>query len=231
MEKIKDLLKQLGASEELTESILNELQSFQVRTKKQLDEEFHARLEKAKQVCLEEFDKEKIKLAKKVEVFLESRVNTIDREAHKQTAIGESQSAKTLRDVKCLLEGVSIGEVAKDVQAVKDEANVLRIRLNQVMEEKDQLKAQAQRANEIAIKAIERNKILETTIRTPATKINESKNLGSLKTQSQKPATERKVLEESVAKPKRTISDNPASSDEVRQIAATIDDSIPAFVS
>ena len=62
MEKIKDLLKQIGATQELTESILNELKSFHTRTKKQLDEEFHARLEKAKQVCLEEFDKEKVKL-------------------------------------------------------------------------------------------------------------------------------------------------------------------------
>jgi hypothetical protein len=231
MEKIKDLLKQLGASQELTESILNELKSFHTRTKKQLDEEFHARLEKAKQVCIEEFDKEKVKLAKKVEVFLESRVNTIDREAQKQAAIGESQSSKTLRDMKCLLEGVNIGDVAKDVQAVKEEANVLRHRLTQVMEEKDQLKAQAERANEIAMKAINRNKILETTTKNTATKINESKDdskdLESLRTTSQQPVTQRKVLTEHVAK-KQT--DNSAPSD-VQQIAATIDDSIPAYVS
>lgn len=230
MEKIKDLLKQLGATQELTESILNELKSFYTRTKKQLDEEFHARLEKAKQVCLEEFDKEKVKLSKKVEVFLESRANTIDREAQKQAAIGESESAKTLRDMKCLLEGVNIGDAAKDVQAVKEEANVLRHRLNQVMEEKDQLKAQAQRANDIAMKAINRNKILETTTRT-ATKINESKDLETLRTASQKPKTQRKVLTENVAKeqPKKTP-DLSADSD-VAQIAATIDDSVPAYVS
>jgi hypothetical protein len=231
MEKIKDLLKQLGATEELTESILNELKSFHTRTKKQLDEEFHARLEKAKQVCLEEFDKEKVKLSKKVEVFLESRANTIDREAQKQAAIGESESAKTLRDMKCLLEGVNIGDAAKDVQAVKEEANVLRHRLNQVMEEKDQLKAQAQRANDIAMKAINRNKILETTTRTTATKIDESKHLETQRTVSQKPKTQRKVLTENVAKeqPKKTP-DFSADSD-VAQIAATIDDSVPAYVS
>jgi hypothetical protein len=81
------------------------------------------------------------------------------------------------------------------------------------------------------MKAINRNKILETTTRTTATKIDESKDLETLRTVSQKPKTQRKVLTENVAKeqPKKTP-DFSADSD-VAQIAATIDDSVPAYVS
>jgi len=232
MDKIKDLLKQLGATQELTESILDALNSYRVNEKKKLDEEFRTRISKAKQVCLEEFDKEKTKLARKVEVFLESRVNSIDREAQKQMAIGESESTKTLRDVKCLVEGVSIGGAAKDVQAVKEEMNVLRIRLNKIMEEKDELKTQAQRANEIAMKALNRNKILESKMtKATATTVTESKEtLESLRTVGQKPKTQRKVLTETVAKKAKQPQVNTAISSDVQQIAASIDDEIPAFV-
>jgi len=103
-----------------------------------------------------------------------------------------------------------------------------------VMEEKDQFKAQAQRANEIAMKAINRNKILESSGQVnKSTKINESNesnNLESLRTTGQKPKTQRKVLTENVAKeqPKKTA-DSLAS--DVLQIAATIDDNVPAYVS
>ena len=234
MTKIKDLLKQLGASEELTESILNELKDYRETTRQQLDEEFIARLEKAKQVCLEEFGKEKTKLARKVEVFLESRVNAIDREAQKQSAIGESEATKTLRDMKCLIEGVDIGSAAKDVQAVKGEMGALRHRLGQVMEEKTQFKEQAQRANQIAMKALERNKVLESTTSGQATvteskKTKEPAKLESLRTAGGKPKTQRRVLTETVARESKTKYE-PQSTPDVQKIAASIDDS-PAYVS
>jgi len=225
MDKIKDLLKQLGASEDLSNAVVTELTAYDKRTQVKYDEEFKKRLEKAKQVCLEEFESEKKKLARKIEIFLESRVAKIDREAQRQAAIGESESAKTLRLVKRAVDGVPIDGTTQAFQAVKVENKRLRVRLNQILEEGGKFKAEAQRANTIAQKALERNRLLES--RKTETVTEENKDLASLKVKSEEPKTTRKVMVESQepARPKPANTGDP----EIMQIASEVD-ATPAFL-
>lgn len=228
MDKIKDLLKQLGASEELSTQIISEMLAYKDREKSRLDETFKTRLERAKQVCLEEFEAEKQKMARKVEVFLESRVNQIDREARRQSAIGESESTKMLRDVKCLIEGIPVGGTGKEIQAVKESENRLRARLDQALKECKTLKEEAERANNIAMKVLERNRILEGKVSTK--NVTESKNkkgFKSVRQESAKPKTSRPVLTESQVTAKKTTTQS--GDPDVQKIAAEVDET-PAFI-
>lgn len=233
MDKIKDLLKQLGASDELSTAILSEMTSFKKRTEAHQNKLFQEKLAKAKEICLEEYETEKAKLARKVEVFLEARVNTIDREARKQAAIGESEATKTLRELKNLLEGVPIDGSTKEIQAAREKARALSVKLDKVLGENKDLQAQVKKSNQIAMKVLRRNKILESKGDTQS--VTESKKptnrakLESLRTKSQTPKTGRKVLTESQVPAKAKQA--PATGDpDVLKIASQVDDS-PAFVS
>jgi hypothetical protein len=234
MDKIKDLLKQLGASEELSKAIISEMLQYKEREKAALMENFKDRLEKAKKICLEEFETEKVKLARKIEVFLEARVNQIDREAQRQAAIGESESAKMLRDVKCLLEGIPVDGTVKEIQAAKEENQRLRVRLNQALQECTSLKEEAGKANTIAMKALERNRILEGehSGKRPVSESRQPKapaRLESLRTRSAQPKTTRKVLTESQVPAQKT--GTPQSGDpNVMKIASQVDET-PAYLS
>jgi hypothetical protein len=228
MDKIKDLLKQLGASEELSTEIISEMIAYKEREKTKLDEAFTARLNKAKQVCLEEFQAEKQKMARKVEVFLESRVNQIDREARRQSAIGESESTKMLRDVKCLIEGIPVGGTGKEIQAVKESENRLRARLDQALKECKTLKEEAERANTIAMKVLQRNRILEQKGNTKNVTESKENRFKGVKKESAKPKTTRPVLTESQVRAKQT--NTQVGDPDVQKIAAQVDDT-PAFIS
>jgi len=225
MQKIKNLLKELGASNELQDKFMEELQNYKTSVVSEANDTLKARLNKAKEICLEEFENEKKKLARKVEVFLEAKTQTIDREAKKQAMIGESKAASTLRDVKCLLEGVTIGESNADVQAAQETIEKLRDRLNKLADVKTTLEEQVKRSNTIAMKALERNKLLE-----------QKRATQPVVTESKKTAT--KTLREEAAKPKTHREAKPVISEQkvqsrgdsdVESIAATLDGS-PAYI-
>lgn len=241
MDKIRKLLEQLNGSKELTESIVTELQNFEKRIKNKYDEAFKKRLEKAKEVCLEETEAEKRRLARKVEIFLEARVGKIDREARRQAAIGESESAKTLRQVRRAIDGVQIDGDGKEIQAVKESNKKLRVKLNRLMEERESLKLEAQRASGIAQKALKRNKILESKISgsKPAKNkaVNESKStrggngktMEQLRRKSESPKTSRKVMTESQVPANKTDTAAQGGDPAIMKIASQVDDS-PAYV-
>ena len=92
MDKIKELLKELGGSEELVESIIAKMGEWETETRTQLSEEFEARLSKAKGICLESVKEYKQDLSRRVEIFLESQVASIERELRGRSAIEESRS-------------------------------------------------------------------------------------------------------------------------------------------
>ena len=244
MDKIKDeiksLLAEMGAKEGLVTKLLTVMENYQkhveetVRT--ELTEDFKQKISKAKEVCLEELKKEKSTLAKKVEIFLEARTNTIDKEARKQAAIGESIAFKTLRDMKSLVEGVEIGG-EKGTQVTSGEVKKLRVMVHQLQEESARNKAKAQRANEIALKVLERNKILEsTTIAKPkpvtVTEAKDTKTTGKqlneMKEQSAEPKTSRPATSETIAKQPEKKVTQPDGEPEIMAIANEIGE--PAFI-
>jgi uncharacterized protein (TIGR02449 family) len=200
MQKILDILKKMGASKELQDGLMESLETWKQAQLDGMEQAFKKKLDRAKQVCLEETERYKGELSKRVEIFLEARVNTINREAQKQAAIGESEAAKTLRGVKGLLEGVDID--MPDNQ-IAEENKKLRIKVGQLQEERSGQVKKNQHANQICRKLIERVKVLES--KAPAAEVvSESKKKGrleDLRSKGAKPKTTRRAITESVAKP------------------------------
>jgi hypothetical protein len=234
MEKIRELLKQMGASDELSNKIMEELVAFKSQTEAGLAEEFKRRLEEAKKVCVEAVEQEKAEIRRKAEIFLESRINTIDREAQRQVAIGEAEATRKLKGVKSLVEGIQIGgKSGEDQAALAAENKKLRLKVSQLSEERVKLETKAERANSIAMKVLKRNKVLESAAVEPTKQMNESKNepkpgkketLESLRKPSATPTTTRPTLNES-----QTKSGQPSGDSDIDNIASQLDGT-PAFV-
>jgi hypothetical protein len=242
MDKIAELLKQLGVSDEGIKQIIESLDSFQASVEKKYEDQFQTRLEKAKQVCLEEVENYKIELRRKVEIFFESRTNAVNREAQRQAAIGESGANKTLRELKSLLDGVPLEGVSGATQALADQNQKLRQKVASMQESLAASEKSRERLHGIASKSLQRIKVLESqTPRTATTAevATESKEpqrgptkpkLETLRQKVEQPKTSRPVLVESVAKqsPEQSVS-SPGADPAISKIAASIE-TAPAYV-
>jgi len=206
MNKMLEILKKMGATDELANRFVSEMRAWKKASEEAIHEQFQAdyvkRLQKAKQACLAETTRYKEDLARRVEVFLEARVNTINREASKQAAIGESEASKTLRGVKSLLEGVNLE--LPDLQTA-EETKKLRAKVGQLQERCQQLIVKNGHANKIARKLIERQRILETKLEAKLEKAPRARSVTESKRTGGKNAVkELKVLQEQAATPKTT---------------------------
>jgi hypothetical protein len=237
MDKIIGLLKQLGASDQLSKSVVSELNAWRAAEEKALNENYERKLVKAKQACLEAVESYKADIAKRIEIFLEARVNTINREAQKQAAVGESEAARTLRGVKSLIEGVKI-DLPEGNQVAVEETKKLRVMVGQLQEKLEASEQSKRHANIIARKLLERNKLLEAkggavtedkTV-TESTEAKKTERLEDLRAKSENPKTTRPAAVETIAKPsvKSTVSQQ-AGDQDVMAIAEGLDGS-PALV-
>lgn len=240
MDKIAELLKQLGVSSEGIKQIIESLDAFQASVEGKYENQFQTRLEKAKQVCLEEVENYKIELRRKVEIFFESRTSTVNREAQRQAAIGESGANKTLRELKSLLDGVPLEGVSGATQALADQNQKLRQKVGSMQESLAASEKSRERLHGIASKSLQRIKVLES--QTPkaavvATESKESKEskepkkpqLESLRQKVEQPKTSRPALIESVAKQSQQSVSSPGADPVISKIADSIE-TAPAYV-
>lgn len=223
MDKIRQLLEQLG-SKELSDQIIESFEAHTKTVRAKLDEEYKARLQRAKQVCLEEVEKYKDELGRKAQIFFESRANAIERQIANQVAIKESAAETKLRKVAALLEGIEVDGKQVDkaaLQATLKQVRDLQKQLKVVTESRKVLAEKANRANEIAQKALERNQYLEESLRSKETieedkdkakVVNEDTEDGKTSEESKKttlneskkagtPKTTRPATDESIRKP------------------------------
>ena len=206
MEKIKKLLAEMGASQELVNTIVESLADFQKRVKTTAGSELKQRLVEARKLCIEEIEKEKQELARKVEIFLESKLASIERTAKKQTAIGEGKALKILRDAKALLEGITFeGGNPTEIQAMRDELQAFRLEKTQLTEQVQRAQQKATRANKVAMQLVERTRVLESKptqqpVMTESKATAPVKKLEELRKAAGTQKTTRPVLKESVAK-------------------------------
>jgi hypothetical protein len=237
--KIKELCGQLKMSEEGTGQLLTLLEAYRKDVEKEYEDKFNTRLEEAMKVCLEEVKKEKADLSRKVEIFLEARVNAVTREAQKQAAIGEAANSKTLREIKALLEGVKLENVPEEYQAAVTELKKLRLKLHENQEEKAALQQKVQQVSTIAMKSLKYNKNLETRLQEQGESekqaVLESKqaptlDLEQLRTKTEEPRSTRKILVESQTAKKGEQDSDVQSSDAVVMNIAQQLDGDPAFV-
>jgi hypothetical protein len=175
MDKLTDLLKKMGASEELVNEFTTSLEQHEKELRESIQGEFQGAYEacedKAKKICVEEVEKEKVRLARKVQVYLESKQREFEEAAQRQRAIEESEATQALRRIKALVEGNdpnAAGGESRDLQASRE----LNARLEKVLaslkEERDRAVQSAARARKIAEDVLSRNKALEAARTQPA---------------------------------------------------------------
>jgi hypothetical protein len=211
LSKIKALLKEMKISEESSTEFITLLEGWVADQKKLLNEEFTKRIEQAKMVCIEETEAHKATLSRGVKVFLESKIQAIEKAASKKKAIEESESVNTLKHIKALLEGINVDEAKanQDLQAANKEKAALKKELAEARESLTREKAKTSKLSEISEKAMERQKMLESKLQTAEKEITESKNtvgkevitgktLAEAKTPVAKPKTESVVKQKPI---------------------------------
>jgi len=166
MDKIKELIKGIGATNELADDICEEMERWKEAVRKNLKEEYEKKAELAKQLCLEEVDKEKIRLSRRLKIYLESKANSMAEAAARQYAIEEAESACTLRRVKGLVEDINIDDsgVSRKLQEAQKTAIRLERANQSLREEKTAAIAKANRSYGIAQDLIKKTRELETKI-------------------------------------------------------------------
>lgn len=165
MQKIKDMLKQIGASDEAADAIVETMVDYQRTVKEGYAKEFRGRLERAKEVMLEKFDAYKASLARKVGVFLESKARSIEEASQRQLQNEDTEATNTLKRARALLEGVDIesGD-SRELQASKRTNERLLSQMQALKEERGLILQKANRANEIATQSLRRNRLLEEAL-------------------------------------------------------------------
>lgn len=168
MEKIKALMEQMGFSPELTDEFIKTINEHVEAKDKALKEAYEAKIEKAKEVCLQAVKEEKVRLARGVEVFLESKNEKIERSRAQQMAIEESESANQLKRVKALLEGVEISKVEDSdgqLQAANRKISLLEHKVGRFAKEANEMKDKLRASNNIAAKNIRKAMMLESRLK------------------------------------------------------------------
>lgn len=161
MQKILDLLTKAGCKPELVASIGEALEEYKTTVNEQYEADYAAKVESAKRVCIEETEAHKRDLARRVQIFLETKEAAINAHVARQSALSESEAMTKLKNVKALVEGVELNGQADNGQATAAIENAKR-KIQQLTEERDQAIATANRQNAIAEKVIQRNRLLVT---------------------------------------------------------------------
>ncbi|MHA1838780.1 MAG: hypothetical protein ACTSYO_02320 [Candidatus Ranarchaeia archaeon] len=164
MDKLTELLKQLGGSDELITQINEELARYGNELKEQYDADFRDRIQKARQICLEEVQKEKAALSRKVSIFLESKLEAIEKTAEKQRLQEDTEAVNKLKNLRALLEGVSFDDEGQSRELHESKKQLKRSHkaLKTLKEERDIAVRKANSANGIALKTLQRNRLLES---------------------------------------------------------------------
>jgi hypothetical protein len=156
MDKIKGLLTQIGASEDLAKQLCEELESYDKQIQVRYENVYKTKLDQAKTICVEEVKKYKVDLARKVRVFLEGKSSQVENRLDQQRAIEEGEAKVMLRKVKELTESIEVADDA-ELQALRSKLGKLETKNVQLAEDKKKALVAANRANKIALEIIERS--------------------------------------------------------------------------
>jgi hypothetical protein len=167
MDKIKELLGQIGASKELADQLCEHLERYSNALKEKYEGELQEKIAKAKQICIEEVQKEKVNLARKVGTFLESKAASIEQAMTRQRVAEESEASSLLKKTKALLEGIELeGEVSsRELLALQKKAGRLEKAIGTLKEERNRAIGKANKANEVAVKMLKRNQLFEAKLK------------------------------------------------------------------
>ena len=162
MNKIKTLLEKAGVKPELAAKICESMDKYKTTLREQLEGEYAVKVEQAKKVCIDETEAHKRDLARRLQIFCETKGARIEAQLAKQSALNESEALAKLTQVSALVQGLEPnGTPSRDVTAVVEKFK----RQTQVAtEEKKRAVALANRKTAIAEKALKRNRELTTRL-------------------------------------------------------------------
>lgn len=167
LDRIKALLQKANVSPELASSICEAMEDYKRAVQESADQEVSTKIKAAKKVIKEEIERYKDNLARQVQLFCESKSQTVEQQLMRKSAAGEAEAATRLQRVAAVVEGVQLdGKPNSKLKAKLAESNKTVSRLN------EQLKAErlrAARSTKIAESMMEKNRLL----------IQENKKLGN----------------------------------------------------
>lgn len=193
IDKIKQLLAASGVSDKLATQIVESMVEYKAAVVAESNATIAQKIKLAKQVVLEEVDLYKQELARKVQIFCESKSQAIDQQLKRKSAASETEASTKLTKVYALLEGIELdGKPNSKLEAqIADASN----RLSSLTKQLSAAKTQAKRATSIAESVMAKNKSLITE--------NQTLKSGGLIKESR---VEKKTAEKSVVIPARTKS-------------------------
>lgn len=228
MNKIKTLLEKANCSPELAESICAALGEYKTTLQEQYEADYRQKLEQAKKVCIDETDSHKRELARRVQIFCETKAAAIDAQLAKQSVHSESVAMTRLKSIQALLEGIEPNGQPNGSTAELERA---RRKIQQVNEEKARAVEIANRQTALAEKALKANRQLSAKLNTvvaesvsvPAGKPNRA--LDTRRKSTQPSTTRQTLLENQDRKPpaKNQPIMTPAKGFGVNDIAANMD--------
>jgi hypothetical protein len=104
--KIKALLEKSGCKPELVDRIVESLASYKNTTREEYRSEYANKLEQAKRICIEETESHKRELARRLQVFCETKSAAIEAQLAKKSALNETEAVSKLKNIRSLLEGI-----------------------------------------------------------------------------------------------------------------------------
>jgi hypothetical protein len=122
-----------------------------------------SKVEQAKKVCIEETEAHKRELARRVQIFCETKGAAIEAQIAKQSALNESEAMTKLTNIVNMLEGIEPngkqnGEITATINKLKQKVKIAN-------EAKTHAIELANRKTAIAEKALKRNRQLATAIK------------------------------------------------------------------
>lgn len=158
LDKIKALLIKSNVSEEVASKITEAMEEYKAKVVAESQEELAKKVRAAKTVVLEEVEKYKLDLSRRVQLFCESKSQTIEKQLMRKSAAGETEANAKLTGVKALLEGINLnGKPNSKLTAKLADAQSQLKRMNKQL---TTTKSQAERSIRLAESVMEKNQKL-----------------------------------------------------------------------
>lgn len=160
-QKILELLTKAGCKPELVKAIGESLANYKTTIREQFEADYTAKVEQAKKLCIEETESHKREIARRLQIYLETKDAAITGHLERQAALRESEAVSKLRSVQSLLMGVQVeangATTNGSATAIAEKANKT---IKQLTEEKAQTVALLNKRNAIAEKVLKHNRDL-----------------------------------------------------------------------
>jgi phage anti-repressor protein len=192
MDKVKALLEKSGMKPELVSAICESLTKHKAQVEAAAEQKFKARLDEAKKICVQESENHKRDMARRLQIFCETKNASIEAALNRKALKSESEAQVKLESIAAALAGVQPknGE-SGNRPAVLGEAKEQFARLTK---ERDQAVAAANRQTQIATRVVEQNKKLA---------------LENVELKRRRDASPAKPQSQTISRPQRSVSTRP----------------------